>query len=246
MTKYEFCWSVSPSRNRDWQHTQVIDGLEVEISGDRILIRAESVDSSEDDSRNRAESVVADLVRAMTFHEGLQLTCELSHIKTVPSNGPAHLAVDAKGGMEMNDNATYTMFGYIKCDAVIVKSSGQVDIQSILLDCARLRGNQSFQRMLGFIAEFRVDPEKKLAPLYNILEIVEAEFRSEKGAAQALGVSRKAMKKVKRITNDPTIRTARHPGKNAQTLRDTTPAELSECERTAEEIIRAYAKQIRN
>ena len=44
MPKYEFCWTVSPKRPRPWQQTPEIDGLEVKILGDRIVVRADSAD----------------------------------------------------------------------------------------------------------------------------------------------------------------------------------------------------------
>jgi hypothetical protein len=66
--------------------------------------------------------------------------------------------------------------------------------------------------MLDMQAAFYVDPEKKIAPLFDIVELIEAEYRGESGAANALGISRNALEEVKRIANDPAIRTARHPG----------------------------------
>jgi hypothetical protein len=44
MPKYEFCCTVSPKRPRPWQQTLESDGLEVEILGDRFVVRADSAD----------------------------------------------------------------------------------------------------------------------------------------------------------------------------------------------------------
>ena len=69
MAKYEFCWTVSPRRPRPWQRTLEIDGLEVEVLGDRIVVRADSDDVAADELRIHAGQAVAGLVRAMSFHE---------------------------------------------------------------------------------------------------------------------------------------------------------------------------------
>ncbi len=91
---------------------------------------------------------------------------------------------------------------------------------------------------------FRADREKGLAPLYDILEIVETEFDNRKKASDALGLQFDDLRRLAKIANDPTIRTARHPGQSPGTTRDIVPEELAHCERTAEAIIRAYAKRI--
>jgi hypothetical protein len=244
--KYEFCWTVSPSRCRGWQETIEIDGLELEIVDDRVLVRTENADDPEEQIRSRAGFVVADLVRSMSLYEGLQLSHEFSYVKATPDSGLAHLGVDRQDGMVMSDNVAYTAFAYIKCDAVIVKSSERVNLQSILSDVTRLRRSQPFRSMVNFMIEFRADPQRKLAPLYDILEIATTEFGGRKEVAKALRLPEAMLGDLGRIANDPAIRTARHPGRNANALRDISAAELSECERTAEEIIRAFAGQIRN
>ena len=244
MAKYEFCWVVSPTRLRPWQRTLEIDGLEVEVFGDRIVVRADSDDVAADGLRIQAGHIVAALVRAMSFHESLPLTYEFSSTKTTLADGPSHTAIDVRDSFEMRDNVTHQMYTYIKCGAVIVKQSDEVSLQKILLDFDRLRASRQYSDMLEFISAFRADPERKLAPLYNILEVAEGEFGGRRPAARMLNLSEANLSYLAKTANDRTIRTARHPGRSIGVIRDITMAELTRCERTAEEIIRAYAKRI--
>jgi hypothetical protein len=244
MAKYEFCWTVSPKRPRSWQQTLEIDGLEVEILSDRILVRCDSEDLSEGQLRIRAGEVVADLVHAMSFHESLRLNYEFSGIKTTLPDGFAHQGLHASDGLEMQDSVTYEMYAYLKLGVVLVKNSDQVNLQDILADFGRLRNSRRYRDMLQFIGVFRADPDKKLAPLYNILEVAIKEFGGRKKAAKMLNLVGADFSYLAKTANDPTIRTARHPGKSAGIVRDITAAELTRCERIAEEVIRAYARRI--
>jgi hypothetical protein len=244
MVKYELCWTVSPKRPRSWQQTLQIDGLEIEVSSGRILVRDNSDDLSEDQLRVHAGGIVADIVRAMSFHESLRLSYEFSGIKTALPNGAACEGIAVRDGLEMQDNVTYEMYAYIKCDAVIVKNSEQVHLQDILSDFSRLRSSRQYSDVLQFIGIFRADPERHLAPLYNILEVAIKEFGNRKRAASMLNLDAADLSFLAKTANDPTIRTARHLGKNAGIVRDITASELARCERIAEEIIRAYAKRI--
>jgi hypothetical protein len=244
MAKYEFCWTVSPSRQRLWQETLEIDGLKVEVLSDRIVVRADSADVSADKLRIHAGHIVAGLVRAMSFHENLSLTYEFSCTTTTLADGRSHVAIEVTDSFEVRDNVTSEVYSYVKCGAVIVKHSDQVNLQNILLDFERLRASRQYSAMLEFITAFRSDPERKLAPLYNILEVAEGEFCGRKLAARALGLNQADLGDLGKTANDPTIRTARHPGNNAGVVRDITAAELTHCERIAEEIIHAYAKRI--
>jgi hypothetical protein len=136
---------VSPSRPRPWQETLKIDGLKVEVLSDRIVVRADSDDVSAGKLRIHAGHIVAGVVRAMSFHESLSLTYEFSSTTTTLANGCSHVAINVRDSFEVRDNVTYEMCSYVKCGAVIVKHSDQVNLQNILLDFGKAACQRAVQ-----------------------------------------------------------------------------------------------------
>ena len=243
MTNYEFCWSFAPAGQCRWERKTTIDGLETEFVGDQIIIRADSTRGSEDELHGCAEAIAMSLAGAMSFRKAQKFALVFNHVKrTSTASGiediALHLADQLPG---MHDDVNWTKVSHVKLDAVLLEDSRDADLDEVIALADKARRSASMQRMLNWQTVFYADPEKKLAPLFDIVELVEAEYGGESGAAQALGISRKALEKVKRVANDGTIRTARHPGKSSGTLRDITAEELAHCVRTAEAIIRSYA-----
>jgi hypothetical protein len=210
MTSYEFCWTVLLDRKREWAQKFTVDGFDVQVSGDLILVRAGSLGISENELKARAEGIVAHLVRAMEYRERQRFTAELKHIRRLPDAGPEEIGLAFGDKIEMRDEARTTMFSYIGCGAVLVENPAKVKLREILQDFARLQRSRSLGRMFDLITEFRSDPEKRLGPLYDILQIVETEFRGRDAAADALGMSHGSLRKLGRILNNKTIRTGRH------------------------------------
>lgn len=246
MTKYEFCWKVEPARQRQWHRRYSADEFSVEISGDHILVQADSGATQEDELKGRAENIAKNLVRAMAVREKRGLVLEFAHIKrTVQTPERSDIGLRLEEQLpEIRDEVSWTKIRYIKLDAVLIEHSQDTGLDELIRLSERARRSPSLQKMLDMQAAFYVDPEKKTAPLFDIVELIEAEFRGESGAAKALGISRNGLEEVKRIANDPAISTARHPGQATAALRDITSDELRHCVRTTEAIVSEYAKQI--
>jgi hypothetical protein len=122
--------------------------------------------------------------------------------------------------------------------------SREVEAQKITTLAERARRSLSLQRMLGYMVEFRSDPEKKLAPLYDIIKIVETEFGDRKKAATALGIPFDDLHRAGGILHDPAILTSRHRGESTDPQRAATDEELAHCIGVAETIIRTYAEKL--
>jgi hypothetical protein len=246
VTKYEFCWKVEPACKRQWQRGYSADGFDIEISGDCIFVRTDLAATAEDELKGRAENIAKNFVRAMAHKEKRWLVPEFAHIKrTVQTPERSDIGLRLEEQLPgMRDEVSWTKISYVKLHAVLIEHSQNLGLDELIRLSERARRSPSLQKMLDMQTAFYVDPEKKIAPLFDIVELIEAEYRGESGAAQALGISRKALEKVKRIANDPAIRTARHPGQAMGSLRDITSDELRHCIRTIEAIISEYATQI--
>lgn len=105
----------------------------------------------------------------------------------------------------------------------------------------RAAHNVRLQRMLDDMQRFYGDPEKKLAPLYDVLQAVETQFHGRDNVAPALKISAKDVQDLGRICNNRDIFNARHPGKGTSPKRPATAQELELCERVAETIIDRFA-----
>jgi hypothetical protein len=246
VNEIEFCWKVQPARERQWRRVYPSDGFDVEISGDYIFLRTNSIHAPEDELRSRAESIAKNLVRAMSDKEKGLLMPEFAHVKrTVEKHERGHIGVELEERLPaMSDEVSWTKVSYVKISAVLVEPDHDAQIDRIIDLSERARRSPSLQKILDMQSRFYVDPEKRLAPLFDVVELVETEFRGEAGAAKALGVSRKALEKLKKIANDSTIRTARHPGQAVGVLREITPEELNLCIQTTGMVVDGYAKTV--
>ena len=246
MSEIEFCWKVEPARERQWRKVYPSDGFDVEISGDYIFVRTNSIDAPEGDLRGQAESIAKNLVRAMSDKEKGLLIPEFAHVKrTGQKHEGRHIGVELEERLPaMADEVSWTKVSYVKLGAVLVEPDHDAQIDGIINLSEKARRSPPLQKILDMQSRFYADPEKRLAPLFDIVELVETEFRGEAGAAKALGVGRKALEKLKRIANDPTIRTARHPGQAVGVLREITPEELNDCVQTTGMVVHGYAKTV--
>ena len=166
----------------------------------------------EDELKGRAENIAKNFVRAMAHKEKRWLVPEFAHTKrTVQTPERSDIGLRLEEQLPgMRDEVSWTKISYVKLDAVLIEHSQNLGLDELIRLSERARRSPSLQKMLDMQTAFYVDPEKKIAPLFDIVELIEAEYRGESGAAKALGISRKALEKVKRIANDPAIRTARH------------------------------------
>lgn len=244
MTKYEFCFPITPKIGRTWPEKQTADGFEVECTNDELLIRGDSSDAAEDGLKAQAETLTASLLQAMGFEEKQPLAGGLARVKKTSPSQPTGIVLLPCDKMEMQDRVEFVMEASHGADVCVVLDSRAVEAGKVTTLADRARRSPSLQRMLDYIGKFYGDPEKNLAPLYDILQIVETEFAGRKQAAAKLGIPFAALDALGRITNDCTIATSRQPGESSGPLRAITEKALSECTEAAEAIIRAYAARI--
>lgn len=246
MTKYEFCWTVSPPPHHRLEAKKNVDAFEVELAGGQVIVRSDYTDTPEEELKERAETIAVALAHATGYRLGQQLTPVFSRVMRTPSTaGPTDIGLFLVDQMpEMRDHVRCTVEKHHKVDAVIVIDSDDVEAGEIFTLAEKARRDPALQQMLDFIGKFRTDSEKKLAPLYDILQTVERQFCGRDNAASALGLQAADLNELGRIANDPTIRTSRHSGKSTGAQRAITNKELADCMQVAEAIIRAYAAQV--
>lgn len=102
----------------------------------------------------------------------------------------------------------------------------------------------NLREMLGRWSTYVADPEGRLHPLYDVLQLVERIYGDRRKAASALSVSYADLTDLGRISNDPTVLNGRHPGRSPGPHRISTEAEANTCERVVKAIIESYESKI--
>jgi hypothetical protein len=106
--------------------------------------------------------------------------------------------------------------------------------------------------MLDHWARYAADPEGRLHPLYDVLQVAERLYaapreprkKRHQKIASALGMSSADLDALGDLTNNPTVLNGRHPGAAPGPHRIATDAEVATCERVARAIIENYAAKI--
>jgi hypothetical protein len=97
--------------------------------------------------------------------------------------------------------------------------------------------DENVKRMSDYLLDYYVDPEKKLAPLFDIFELAVKVFRNEDELSKSLQIEPDEIRAVKKTTNERRIRTSRHRGQYLGQQRDVTSHERRRCEVAAERIV---------
>ncbi len=98
--------------------------------------------------------------------------------------------------------------------------------------------------LLDHWSRYAADPDGRLHPLYDVLQVVERLNGGRKEAAAALNMTKSELDDLGRISNDPTVLNGRHPGKSPSPHRIATEGEVNTCERVARAVIANYAATV--
>jgi len=92
--------------------------------------------------------------------------------------------------------------------------------------------------MLQHWSEYAADSDRRLHPLYDVLQVAERLYRGRKNAALALKMSEADLDDLGRISNHPAVLNGRHPGRTLGPHRVATESEANTCERLREPLSR--------
>lgn len=100
--------------------------------------------------------------------------------------------------------------------------------------------NPIIRRMLdSFDASIRY-PGNELVYLYEVCDALQTNFRGEKKARKALGISKSDRSALTELANSKPLNQGRHRGQHAGRLRNATTEELAEARKIAREMIAKY------
>jgi len=101
-----------------------------------------------------------------------------------------------------------------------------------------INGDETAKQILTYYELARRQDESALFYLYKIIEAIENKFGGEFQGIKAVGPATE-WKAVKRLANE-SYRDARHPPKPGEIVKKWTAAEIKECFKNTETVVRAY------
>jgi hypothetical protein len=243
MAKNEFRWGVKPMIPGHWRDTLRHDGFDVEIAGDWIEVRKED-NGQRDAQQRRAQQIVDGIIRKIGLAEKTRFTATLGSISRFdPHSNRRDTNVFLSDGLGLKASAHADVV-VTSADGTVVADSRRERMSELLLFADTSAKNDTLRRMSDYILEYNADPDKKLAPLFDIIELATEVFGHEHKAATSLGVGLQRMKDATNVMNDATIRSGRHRGQEPGCQREPTPAEVHLCETVAQQILSEYANLV--
>jgi hypothetical protein len=239
MTIAEFRWALSPAIPSHWQETLSHDGFEIEITRNWIEARKDTEDN-QDNQQRHAERIVEGIVRKIGLEERTRFTITLSLIgKFDPQTGRRDI-IGLISGRASGKSSGHADMIATDANGTVIADTRKERIADLLKFADTSSRSANLQRMTDYLLEYHADDDKKLAPLYDLIEFAIKIFGRK--ASQSLGVSSNKLSSATRIINDKEIISGRHMGQYVGPQRKPTSAESKLCEEVAEQIVRDYTK----
>jgi hypothetical protein len=230
-----FRWEVKPTIPGQWHTTERHLEFKILISGDWVEAHAED-NGKQESQRRKAEEIVISLVRYISLRERQRFATVLRSVTRFDSGANRSDVIVLPSGVQCIASS-----GLL--DAVVASSEGTVLVDSRkerMLEMRRFvatKEDENVKRMSDYLLDYYVDPEKKLAPLFDIFELAVKVFRNEDELSKSLQIEPDEIRAVKKTTNERRIRTSRHRGQYLGQQRDVTSHERRRCEVAAERIV---------
>lgn len=245
MATNEFRWGVKPAIPGHWRGTQMHDGFELEIADDWIEARKGN-DGKSDAQQRRAQEIVEGIIRGIGRAEKTRFTAVLGSVSRFdPHSNRRDTNISLSGGAISAKASAHFDMTLTSADGTVVADSRRDRMLELLRLADAYGANATLRRMSDYLLDYHADPDKKLAPLFDVIELARKVWGGdEHKAATSLGIGIRRINAATKIMNDRTIRSGRHPGQELGAQRGPTPAETQLCEGVAEQIVSEYTKLV--
>jgi hypothetical protein len=246
MNKYTFNWNLKPAIEAEYAFK--VPPFEVVARGDMLTLTATADAAEEQRLGTQADEVAHDLARALSYEHGkrFEVAYQGSHVllATGQQRVSATFQVIVKPAVSVKAEVRDTS-GNVVDNSALQREQERQAMQQRITDLARRAARDpNLRDMLDHRSRYVDDPDGRLHPLYDVLQVAERLYDGRKEAATALNLSIADLSNLGRISNDPTVLNGRHPGKATGPRRIATKAEVNTCERVARAIIENYAAKI--
>jgi hypothetical protein len=245
MATNEFRWGVEPVIPGHWHGTVNHDAFEIEIASNWIEVRAED-DGNADAQRVRAKEIVEGMVQKIGLDEKTRFNLRLgstSRFEREANRRDINVFVEEMVSVTVSGHADVVVTA---ADGTIVSDSRTDRMAELTRFANDSTSNTTLRRMSNYLIDYHADTERKLAPLFDVIELAKEVFGDERNAAASLGIAVQKFKDARRVMNDSSVRTGRHRGQELGPQREPTSAETRLCETVAEQIVTEYTKLVRS
>ncbi len=233
MNKYTFTFKVKPGIDVEYKIS--VAPFDAVIREETLVLTATADEADEDRRRKQADQAAHDLIRSLSY--------ELAD----------GFAVEFQGRHVLRDTGQQSVTFTVKVDILpadlesrrAVERRERQAAQSRIADLAkRATTDANLRDMLEHWSRYAADPDGRLHPLYDVLQVAERLYGGRKKAAAALNVSEADLRDLGRISNGPTVLNGRHPGRAQGPHRIASEAEVNDCERVARVLIENQAAKV--
>lgn len=254
MNKYTFTWSIAPACPAE--HALAVPPFDVVIRETTLTLTASADSTDEQRLRGEADQVARNLARTLSYVQSQRFEVADQGFNVMTPGGGQRVSASVRITV---GRAAVSAVGHV--EAVARDPAGNVIDSSALrrerehlaalqylTDLTRRAAlDPNLRDMLDHWSRYIADPDGRLHPLYDVLQVAErlqGGKYARKKAAVALKMKEKDLDELARISNNPTVLNGRHPGKAQGPHRVATESEVSTCERVAKAIIENCASKI--
>jgi len=262
MNKYSFTWTIEPASPAEYSLAVV--PFEIVVR-EKSLTLVTTADAAEEQKLvSEADRVAHDLAKVLSYENG-------KRFEVVRAGYSYRILGGAQGGsIVVHSERPGCGASAVGPEVVIRDSIGRIvggtaiereqkrqATQQRLADLTKRAALDSNLRdMLDHWHRYVGDPDERLHPLYDVLQVVERRYALPKSArernsskvranaAKQLKMDANDLENLGEITNKVELLNGRHPGASQGPHRTATEAEIDTCERVARSIIQNYAAKI--
>jgi hypothetical protein len=233
MDRYTFNFSITPVIDAEYEFA--IAPFQVTIYETSLIVRVEGETSAEQRLQDEATLLAGDLARSLSYQLSIGYVVEYKNRHVRRESGQQSATVSFHLTVRPADFQ----------DRELAAKQQREQAQPRIVDMARrAAADRDLRDMLRLWLRYENDPEGRLHPLYDILQVAERVCRGTKNTATALSTSVSKLKQLRKISNDFSIANGRHPGRSSGPHRKASDSEVSMCETIARRLIEAYAKKV--
>jgi len=262
MNKYAFTWTVEPASPAEYSLAVV--PFEIVVREKSLTLVASADAAEEQKLASEADRVAHDLAKVLSYEHGERfevVRAGYSYRMLGSAQGGSivvHSEPPACGASAVGPEVVIRdSIGRIVGGTAIEREQKRQATQQRLADLTKRAALDSNLRdMLDHWHRYVGDPDERLHPLYDLLQVVERRYALPKparernsskvraNAAKQLKMDANDLENLGEITNKVELLNGRHPGASQGPHRTATEVEVDTCERVARSIIENYAAKI--
>jgi hypothetical protein len=251
MNKYTFNFRITTSAAVEY--AVHVPPFHAALREGTLALSTSADDSEEQNLRKKADQVAHDLARSLSFEHSERFDVAYQGRHVLMPTGQQSVSLMVRGTIgpapsKMSDSCEFEVrdaAGNVTDSSALQRERVRHAAQQRIAERAiRSAADPNLRDMLDHWSRYAADPDGRLHPLYDVLEVASRLYHGREQVASALNISMADLNALGRISNDPTILHGRHLGRSQGPHRIATESEINTCKRVARAVIDSYAAKI--